>query len=53
MPIEFILYTVGLIGVSYYLGHQHGLRSSIEHVVNQMVAMKILNKHQCQDEDKK
>jgi hypothetical protein len=50
MAIEFLLYVLGLIGVSYYLGHQHGLRSSIEHLVDQLVVMGFLNK---KDEDKR
>jgi len=57
MSVEFILYVLGLIGVSYYMGHQHGLRSSIEHVVDQMIVMRILNKKDIEskkeEEDKK
>jgi len=57
MSVEFVLYVLGLIGVSYYMGHQHGLRSSIEHVVDQMIVMRILNKKDIEskkeEEDKK
>jgi len=52
MSVEFVLYVVGLVGVSYYMGHQHGLRTSIEHVVDQMVMMKLLSKEKNKDEDK-
>jgi hypothetical protein len=44
MSVEFILYVLGLVGVSYYIGHQHGLRAGIIDAVDQMIVMKILNK---------
>jgi len=53
MAIEFILYVSGLIGVSYYMGHRHGLRSSIEHLVDQLVVMKFLNKIEDRKEDER
>jgi hypothetical protein len=53
MEIKFLLLVLGLIGVSYYLGYQQGLRSSIEHLVDQLVAMKFLSKNEDQDGDKR
>jgi len=56
MSVEFILYVLGLIGVSYYIGHQHGLRAGIIDAVDQMIVMRILNKKDIEskkEEDKK
>jgi|Wag4MinimDraft_6_1082665.scaffolds.fasta_scaffold181389_2 hypothetical protein len=57
MSVEFILYVVGLVGVSYYIGHQHGLRAGVIDAVDQMIVMKLLSKKEIdskkEEEDKK
>jgi hypothetical protein len=48
---------VGLVGVSYYIGHQHGLRAGVMDAVDQMIVMKLLSKKEIdsekEEEDKK
>jgi hypothetical protein len=57
MSVEFILYVVGLVGVSYYIGHQHGLKAGVIDAVDQMIVMKLLSKKDIdskkEEEDKK
>jgi hypothetical protein len=57
MSVEFVLYVVGLVGVSYYIGHQHGLRTGVMDAVDQMIVMKLLSKKEIdskkEEEDKK